>query len=329
MTEQHSNADSTDRPHQATMWQGQEAMEQMLNVQRNMAEMTLSALKWQDTAQKQSMEMTRSMMGTVPGQQFTQSMLESYLQGMEAIVPEMKRAVEQGMQAADQPEQRMTGRSGQHAKTHQSTPDTQRREQRPHQRASGERETTRQRRRMDERRTPQQSGSEQTPARGETPIPQSGQRREGRRSSEPTQHPREPVEQQARAPTERPVGQSSEQPPRQSTERSPQRSGEQYPQTGEWVSQQEYAGDSSGERERRSAPRGQSGRAPQSGRQDRQPPEPRQRRTPEQDRRPVQNPPAPQRTERAEPSHDREESSAERSGQPERRSDEDDDHEQQ
>lgn len=59
-----------------------------------MARMALSAMQWQDTAQRQGLEITRSMMQGFPGQQFTESMMRSYLQGLEAVTPEMERAME-------------------------------------------------------------------------------------------------------------------------------------------------------------------------------------------------------------------------------------------
>ncbi|SDQ90052.1 hypothetical protein [Natronobacterium texcoconense] len=108
MRDQQSGSDSTAEMQRTTIDQSQEAMEQLIDLQRNMARMTLSAMKWQETAQKQGMEMTRSMMGSFPGQEFTQSMLENYLQGMQAVMPEMERAIEKGRQAA-QPDQSMGG----------------------------------------------------------------------------------------------------------------------------------------------------------------------------------------------------------------------------
>lgn len=101
MTDQQSqsNTDPTTQLQRTTMNQGREALEQLLNVQRSMAQLTLSALQWQQTAQKQGMEMSQSMLDQFPGQEFTQSMLESYLEGMETMAPEMERALERGAAA--------------------------------------------------------------------------------------------------------------------------------------------------------------------------------------------------------------------------------------
>jgi hypothetical protein len=94
----------TERMAESTMNQGKQTMEQLIDLQRNMARMTLSAIKWQETAQNQGLEMMKSMVESAPGPQFTESMMQSYLQGMEAIMPEMERAMEQGMRAATQPQ---------------------------------------------------------------------------------------------------------------------------------------------------------------------------------------------------------------------------------
>ncbi|WP_247000301.1 hypothetical protein [Halosolutus gelatinilyticus] len=107
MTEQHHfqqpREESTAKVQQATMNRGQEAIEQTIDLQRNMARTALSAMKWGDTAQRQGLEITQSMMQGFPGQQFTEAMMESYLQGLEAVMPEMERAMEKGMRAAAQP----------------------------------------------------------------------------------------------------------------------------------------------------------------------------------------------------------------------------------
>ncbi|SFI82278.1 hypothetical protein [Natronobacterium gregoryi] len=76
-----------------TIDRSQQAIEQLLDLQRNMAQITLSAMQWQDTAQKQGMELMRSF----PGQELTQSMLENYLEGMQTMLPEMERAIGRGM----------------------------------------------------------------------------------------------------------------------------------------------------------------------------------------------------------------------------------------
>lgn len=99
-----STETDTERTAESTMNQSQQAMEQLIDLQRNMARMTLSALEWQETAQRQGLEMTRSMLASAPGPQFTESMVESYLQGMEAVMPEMEQVMERGMQAAAQPQ---------------------------------------------------------------------------------------------------------------------------------------------------------------------------------------------------------------------------------
>lgn len=101
----HSQQDPTEQLQQTTMNQGQRAIEQAIDLQRNVARMTLSAMQWQTTAQQQGFEMTKSMMQSVPGQQFTESMMQNYLQGLEAVSPEMERALESGMQAATRPDE--------------------------------------------------------------------------------------------------------------------------------------------------------------------------------------------------------------------------------
>jgi len=96
---------------ESMMDQSQQAMEQLIELQRNMARMTLSALEWQETAQ---LEMTRSMLQNTPGQQFTESMMQRYLQGKEAVMPEMERVMEQGFEAASQPQMNQMGQRGDH-----------------------------------------------------------------------------------------------------------------------------------------------------------------------------------------------------------------------
>lgn len=98
---------------QTKMNQGQEAIEQAMELQRNMAQMTLSAMQWQETAQKQGFEMTRSMLQGMVGQQLTQSMIERYLEGLETVMPEMEQALEKGLRATSQPQStRQGGQSG-------------------------------------------------------------------------------------------------------------------------------------------------------------------------------------------------------------------------
>lgn len=84
---------------QTTLDQSQQALQQAIELQKSAAQMTLSALEWQDTAQRQ-------------GLVFTKSLLQSYVQGAEAVVPEMQEAMQQGvdkmeqsMQMQDQPQQ--------------------------------------------------------------------------------------------------------------------------------------------------------------------------------------------------------------------------------
>lgn len=107
-----SQRESTEQFQQTTMNQGQEAIVQAIDLQRNVARMTLSAMQWQETAQQQSLELTKSMLQGFPGQQFTRSIVQSYLQGLEAVMPEMERAVEKGMQAAAQPGMEMGQQMG-------------------------------------------------------------------------------------------------------------------------------------------------------------------------------------------------------------------------
>lgn len=66
--------------------QGRRALEQTIEVQRNTARMMLSILEWQETAQTQGLE-------------FTKSMFRSYVEGVEAMLPEMRQAVEEGQEA--------------------------------------------------------------------------------------------------------------------------------------------------------------------------------------------------------------------------------------
>jgi hypothetical protein len=109
MNESHQ---STERMAESTVDQGQQTMEQLIDLQRNMARATLSALEWQETAQRQGLEMTRSMLENAPGQRFTESMMRNYLQGMEAMMPEMERMMERGMEAATQPPMEEGGARG-------------------------------------------------------------------------------------------------------------------------------------------------------------------------------------------------------------------------
>lgn len=103
MNERQSNAQSTDRMQRATVNLNRQGVEHLMNLQRSMARLTLDAMQWQQTAQQQGMELTKSVLNQFPGQEFTQSMLEQYLEGMEAMMPEMERAMERGLQAGGQP----------------------------------------------------------------------------------------------------------------------------------------------------------------------------------------------------------------------------------
>ena len=71
---------------QTTTNQSQQTLEQTVELQRNVAKMVLSALQWQDTAQRQGLELTKTI-------------LQNYIQGVEAALPQMEKAMEQGMQA--------------------------------------------------------------------------------------------------------------------------------------------------------------------------------------------------------------------------------------
>ncbi len=192
---------NAERMAESTMNQSQQAMEQLLDLQRNAARMTLSALQWQETAQQQGLEMTKSMLESVPGPQFTESMMESYLQGMEAVMPEMEQVMEQGMQAAAQPQMEQMEQMGSQMQGMGSPSGIA--EQAGH-----------------------QQGPQSQPQTRLQPQPQaSGQQR-----------PRPQTEQ---GPSGRPQPQQPQQRPQ------PQQSG-QFPQTGEWVTPQEYGGESTG-----------------------------------------------------------------------------------
>lgn len=82
--------DPTAQMQQTTVDQGQRALEQTIELQRNAAKMALSALEWQETAQNQGLE-------------FTKSMFQNYVQGVEAVLPGTERAMQEGMQAGSMP----------------------------------------------------------------------------------------------------------------------------------------------------------------------------------------------------------------------------------
>lgn len=197
MTDQEMH--STEEMQQTTITQSQQTIEQLMDLQRNMAQMTLSAMRWQNTAQKQGMEMTQSMMETFPGQQFTQSMLENYLEGMQAIMPEIERAIEKGTRAA-QPErgrgqQMRTGHAGGERRQQRSQP----RQQYPETgewvspgetyggEATGRRGGRQDEGRMQTRSTRERGHERMGPPRqgGEQRQPMQGQERERQRGGEP------------------------------------------------------------------------------------------------------------------------------------------------
>lgn len=109
MTHHDHQSERTERMQETTMNQGQEAIEQAIDMQRNMTRMALSVMQWQDTAQRQGFEITKSMMQWTPGQEFTRTMMEGYLEGLEAVAPQMTRAMEQGMRDASQTGMEMGG----------------------------------------------------------------------------------------------------------------------------------------------------------------------------------------------------------------------------
>ncbi|ELY74555.1 hypothetical protein C487_15404 [Natrinema pallidum DSM 3751] len=188
---QQSTDTNAERMAESTMNQSQQAMEQLLDLQRNAARMTLSALEWQETAQQQGLEMTKSMLESVPGPQFTESMMQSYLQGMEAVMPEMEQVMEQGMQAAAQPQMEQMEQMGTRMQGMGSPSGMAGQEGR-------------------------QQGPQSQPQTRMQPQPQGGQR-----------YPQPQTEQ---GPSGRPQPQQSQ----------------QFPQTGEWVTPQEYGGESTG-----------------------------------------------------------------------------------
>lgn len=85
MRDQQSNP--TTEMQQSTVNQAQTAFEQLFELQRNAAKMTLSMLEWQETAQKQGLQLSKTL-------------VQNYVQGVEAMMPDMEHAMEQGMEAA-------------------------------------------------------------------------------------------------------------------------------------------------------------------------------------------------------------------------------------
>ena len=74
---------------QTTINQAQSAFEQAFELQRNATKMALSMLEMQDTAGRQGLEVTKTFM-------------QNYLQGVEAIMPEIEETMETGMRSAMQ-----------------------------------------------------------------------------------------------------------------------------------------------------------------------------------------------------------------------------------
>ncbi len=249
------------------MNRGQETMERLIDLQRNMAEMTLSALEWGESAQRQGIEMTQSMLESAPGPRFTESMMERYLEGMEAIVPEMEQAMEQGMRTAARP-----GTAAREQRMGNAPP-----------RSSGQRGTAEQRpmgREAGQSAMGGREGSGQQPMGGRQQTgdqqPMEGQQRSGqqpmgeqRQSSQSPMGGQQPTSQQSMGGRgSSPSGQGPS--ARQSTGNRRQQmgggrsrsqgfqrrpgSGERYRQTGEWVTPQEYGGESPGTTEYQQRP---------------------------------------------------------------------------
>ncbi|WP_408958790.1 hypothetical protein [Natrinema sp. 74] len=216
---QHRSQQSTDteRMAESTMNQSRQAFEQLIDLQRNMAQMTLSAIRWQEIAQQQGLEMTKSMLENTPGPQFTESMMESYLQGMEEMMPEMEQVMEEGFEAAAQPQM---------AQMEQMESRMQEMGQQP-----GQMQETGQqpgRGRMSEH------GMDQQPSTGRAGGQQFGdQQTESQAMTGPTSGQRPQTQPQPQAQTTGQGGPTG-------------RSREQYPETGEWVSPGEYGGEPAG-----------------------------------------------------------------------------------
>lgn len=70
--------------------QGQEMLEGTIELQRDATKMMLSALEWQETAQRQGIELSKSM-------------LQNYLEGVQAVVPGMEEAMRSGTSASQGP----------------------------------------------------------------------------------------------------------------------------------------------------------------------------------------------------------------------------------
>lgn len=254
---------NADRTAESTINQSQQTMERLIDLQRNMAEMTLSALEWGESAQRQGLEMTQSMFESAPGPQFTESMMERYLEGMEAIVPEMEQAMEQGMQAATQPGMAGLSETGTRAGQTSERASGQRRrtEQRPTRQGAGmgEQYGSSDRPRNEGSQGQQRGGQRRRTGGRGTAMPEmpeqqrppqqsmggtrSGPQDYGGRGSTASQGTAERTRGQPGPETEQ-RGSSGRPRSRGAQQDSP--AGEQYPQTGEWVTPQEYGGESTG-----------------------------------------------------------------------------------
>ncbi|WP_435552548.1 hypothetical protein [Natrinema sp. CGMCC1.2065] len=256
----HQSQQSTDRERMAesTIERSQQTMERLIDLQRNMAEMTLSALEWGESAQRQGMEMTQSMFESAPGPQFTASMMERYLEGMEAIVPEMEDAMEAGTRAVTHPgtpgvagtgyssgqayqgQQGGGERGGTMERRQRPTNQSIGEQPQPSQQSMGGRQSTGQHRSMGGNRPPtdrQPTGGQRSPQQ-----PMSGQQR-------PFQSMAGQQSNQQQRGRQASSGRSQSQWPQQSA-----RPGEAYPETGEWVTPQEYGGESTGTAEYQQRP---------------------------------------------------------------------------
>ncbi|OLZ41201.1 hypothetical protein A6E15_09470 [Natrinema saccharevitans] len=241
---------------ESTIERSQRTMERLIDLQRNMAEMTLSALEWGESAQRQGIELTQSMLESAPGPQFTESMMERYLEGMEAIVPEMEQAMAEGTQAVTDPEMAGaagTGRSSDRPRTQESrgrqyrgrrggnepgwttggrqrpSPQSMAEQPQPSQQSRGGRQPTGQRRSTG---GGQRSTQQPTSAKHRSAQPMAGQQSNQRRRDRQASSDR-----------------SRSRRPRQSA-----RSGDRYPETGDWVTPREYGGESTGTTEYQQRP---------------------------------------------------------------------------
>lgn len=242
---------------ESTMDQGQRAMEQLIELQRNVARTTLSALEWQETAQQQGLELTRSMLQNTPGQQFTESMMQRYLQGMEAVMPEMERVMERGFEAASDPQMNQREQmGGQRERTGGQFTDRGRQDQQESARhgtrgrteslplqARGSQLSTQG---MQRQSTGSQQMGQSTSAQGATDRQGIGQQPETPMGQ---QRGMQPGQRQGMQPNQqRGTGGDQHETSDHSRPHRSQQSQEptQYAQTGEWVSPGEYGGESAG-----------------------------------------------------------------------------------